>query len=191
MVKAILGLYQMQSGAILADGRDIRQLDPGEWRQAISYVPAHRHLFSGSIADNITLANPTASEVDIISAAKDTGLMDVEFEEFMPDGLDTQLNNQRLHAMPEDMKQRIILARSFAKPASIYLFDTPEQDLGASGIECVLKKLQHLRGVSSVVMLTNRAELIKLADRVLYVHGGQVTWNGTPTAFFEKRQKAA
>lgn len=191
ILKAILGLYQMQSGAILADGRDIRQLDPGEWRQAVSYVSAHRHLFTGSIAENIALANPTVTAADMNTSAKEAGLFDAEFEELMPDGLDTQLTNQRLHAMPEDMKQSIVLARAFAKPASIYLFDTPEQDLSTSGIDCIVNKLHKLRGKASVIMLTHRRELIEMADRVLYVNNGQVTWNGTPAAYFEIRSKAA
>jgi ATP-binding cassette subfamily C protein LapB len=187
----ILGLYPLQGGAILADGRDIRQLDPGEWRHAISYVPKHCHLFNGTIAQNIALSHPTATILDITAAAEDAGLLHFEFEEFMPDGLETNLSRQRIYAMPEDLKQRIVLARAFAKPAPFYLFDSPVQNLSASGIACVVSKVNTLRGKSTVIMLTERRELIEAADRVLYVSNGQVTWDGSPKAFLAKQLKAA
>ena len=191
ILKVILGLYPLQGGAILADGQDIRQLDLGEWRHAISYVPKDCHLFNGSIAQNIGLSNPTATIVEIAVAAEAAGLLHFEYEEFMPDGLETNLSRQRISAMPEDLKQRIVLARAFVKPASFYLFDSPVQNLSASGIGCVVKKLHQLRGRSTVIMLTQRWELIEAADRVLHVSGGQVAWDGTPKLFLEKQLKAA
>ena len=189
--KAILGLYPLQGGAILVDGRDIRQLDPGEWRHAISYVPKHCHLFNGSIAQNIALSNPTATIVEITAAAKDAGILHFEFEEFMPDGLETNLSRQRIYAMPEDLKQRIVLARAFAKPAPFYFFDSPVQNLSESGIGCVVRKLHELRGKSTVMMLTQDRKLIEAADRVLHVSGGQLAWDGSPRVFLEKQLKAA
>jgi ATP-binding cassette subfamily C protein LapB len=166
-------------------------LDPGEWRHAISYVPKHCHLFNGSIAQNIALSHPTATILEITAAAKEAGLLHFEFEEFMPDGLETNLSRQRIYAMPEDLKQRIVLARAFAKPAPFYLLDSPVQNLSASGIACVVTKLNALRGKSTVIMLTERRELIEAADRVLYVSSGQVTWDGSPKAFLAKQLKAA
>ena len=189
--KVVLGLYPLQGGAILADGRDIRQLDLGEWRHAISYVPKHCHLFNGSIAENIALSHPTATIVEIAAAAEQAGLLHFEFEEFLPNGLATHLSRRRIYALPEDLKQRIVLARAFAKPAPIYLLDSPVQNLSANGIDCVLRKLNKLRGKSTVIILTQRRELIEVADRVLLVSGGQVAWDGSPQLFLDRQLNAA
>ena len=120
--KVILGLYPLQGGAILADGRDIRQFDLGEWRHAISYVPKYCDLFYGTVAQNVALSNPLATSIEIAHAAKEAGVFDVEFEEFLPEDIETRLTRSRMLAMPEELKQRIMLARAFAKPSPFCLF---------------------------------------------------------------------
>lgn len=189
--KIILGLYPLQGGAILADGRDIRQLDPGEWRHAISYVPKNCQLFYGTIGQNIRLANPSATDVEIAQACREAGVFDTEFEEFMPEGLETRLTRPRMQALPDELRQRINLARGFAKPSPIYLFNSPSQNLSTRGVECLLKKLQMIRGKSSVIIVSQNPALIEASDRVLHMTAGQVTWQGSPHAYVEKKTKAA
>ena len=154
-------------------------------------MPKHCHLFNGSIAENIALSHPTATIVEIAAAAEQAGLLHFEFEEFLPNGLATHLSRRRIYALPEDLKQRIVLARAFAKPAPIYLLDSPVQNLSANGIDCVLRKLNKLRGKSTVIILTQRRELIEVADRVLLVSGGQVAWDGSPQLFLDRQLNAA
>jgi ABC-type bacteriocin/lantibiotic exporter with double-glycine peptidase domain len=191
ILKVILGLYPPQGGAILADGSDIRQLDPGEWRHAISYVPKYCDLFYGTLTQNIALSNPSATNVEIATAARETGVLDVEFEEFLPDGIETRLTRQRMQAIPDDLKQRLVLARAFVKPSPFCLLDSPEQNLSPSGVESLLRKVNAIRGKSTVIMVTQGTELIETADRILHTVGGQIVWQGSPQAYIEKHSKAA
>jgi ATP-binding cassette subfamily C protein LapB len=189
--KVILGLYPIQGGAILADGRDIRQFDLGEWRHAVSYVPKNCDLFYGTVAQNLALSNPLATSIEIARAAKEAGVLDVEFEEFLPEDIETRLTRSRMLAMPEELKQRIILARAFAKPSPFYLFDSPGQNLSPSGVKGLVRKVNAIRGKSTIIIITQRPELINAADRVLHMTAGQIVWEGSPQAYMEKKSKAA
>jgi len=191
ILKVILGLYPLQGGAILADGRDIRQLDPGEWRHAISYVPKYCDLFYGTLAQNIALSNPSATNIEITTAAEEAGVLDVEFEEFFPDGIETRQPRQRMQAMPDELKQRLVLARAFVKPSPVWLLDSPAQNLSPGGVAHLVRKINAIRGRSTVIMVTQRSELIETADRILHTNGGQIVWQGSPHAYTEKQSKAA
>jgi ABC-type multidrug transport system fused ATPase/permease subunit len=189
--KVILGLYPLQGGAILADGRDIRQFDLGEWRHAISYVPKYCDLFYGTVAQNVALSNPLATSIEIARAAKEAGVFDVEFEEFLPEDIETRLTRSRMLAMPEELKQRIMLARAFAKPSPFCLFDSPSQNLSPNGVKCLVRKVNAIRGKSTIIIVTQQPELIGTAHRVLHMTGGQIVWQGSPHAYKEKKSKAA
>ena len=191
ILKVILGLYPIQGGSILADGRDIRQFDPGEWRHAISYVPRYCDLFYGTLAQNIKLSHPSATNVEIVTAAEEAGLFDVEFEEFFPQGIETRQTRQRMQAMPDELKQRLILARAFIKPSPFWLLDSPAQNLSPAGVTHLLRKLRSVHGRSTVVMVTQRRELLNAADRILHTDSGQIVWQGSPQSYLEKKSKAA
>ena len=191
LLKMILGLYSPQSGAVLADGLDVRQLNAGEWRHAISYAPEHLQLFYGSVAQNLKLANPTATEVDITQAAEEMGVLDEEFSIYLPEGVETRLTGKRLRAMPDELKQRILLARTFVKPAPIYLLDSPANNLGDAGERLLMGKIARLRGKSTVIVVTHRRELMNMADRLIYLERGQVALDGPPEKVLARLAAAA
>lgn len=191
ILKVVLGLYPLQGGAVLADGLDVRQLDSGEWRHSISYVPKHFNFFYGSVAQNMKLANPTATQLDIARAAEEAGILNPEYEEFLPEGFETRLTGQRLLILPTELKQRLLLARAFVKPAPYVLLDSPAQNLSASGVDLIIKKLRNLHRRSTVVMVTQRTELIEAADRAIYMIGGQVASDGAPKDIIKRLAKAA
>ena len=172
------------------DGIDIRQLDTGELRHAISYVPKNFDLFYGSVAQNLRLANPTATDEHVQTIAEDSGLLDPDYEIFLPEGVETRLTNQRIIEMPNDLKQRIILARAFIKPAPFFLFDSPAQDLNAVGKEMFIHKLNQLRGNSTVIMLTQREDLIEQSDRVIGMVNGQIEFDVPVSRYLRVKQKS-
>jgi ABC-type bacteriocin/lantibiotic exporter with double-glycine peptidase domain len=190
-LKMILGLYVPQGGAVLADGLDVRQLNAGEWRHAISYAPEHLQLFYGSVAQNLKLANPTATDVDVTRAAEEAGVLDPEFALYLPEGVETRLTGQRLHAMPDELKQRILLARAFVKPAPIYLLDSPANNLGTAGQKLLMGKIARLRGRSTVIIVSHRREMMEMADRVIVLERGQVAIDGPAQKVMDRLGKAA
>lgn len=191
VLKVLLGLYPLQGGSVSIDGIDIRQLDPGEWRHAISYVPSTLNLFYGSVAQNMRLANPTATEVDMTLVAEELGLLDGEYAEYLPEGINTRLTSKLIAELPDDLKQRILLARSFVKPAPIHMYSAPSQKLNSDGKALLIKKLKELQGKSTVIMVTQERSLVQQVDKVIYMKDGQVLFVGDPETMIKKLSRAA
>ena len=189
ILKLIAGLYQPQAGAVLIDGIDIRQLDVGELRASIGYVPQHCHLFHGTIAQNLRLANPVASDAELAQAALDAGMLEDILA--LPDGFETRLTDRIQRQLPRGLKQRIILARAYVTQAPIFLFDEPAYHLDSTGDEALMRKLQQLRGRSTVFIVTQRPSHMRLADRLILLDSGMVALSGQPDAVLAKMQKAA
>ena len=189
ILKLIAGLYQPQAGAVTIDGIDLRQLDVGELRTSIGYVPQSCHLFHGTIAQNLRLASPTASDAELAQAAVDAGLLEDILS--LPDGFETRLTDQLQRQLPRGLKQKIILARAYVTQASIYLFDEPAYHLDAASDTALMRKLQQLRGQATVFIVTQRPSHMRLADRLIVLDSGTVALAGPPEAVLAKMQKAA
>ncbi len=191
ILKVLLGLYPIRGGAVLADDIDIRQLDPGEWRHAISYVPKNLDLFYGTVQQNLKLANPTVSEIDLATISEELGLTVGEYGEFLPEGLDTRLTSKRIAEMPNDLKQRILLARTLVKPSKIFFYDNPDQKLNPEGLELLKKILLSQKDNTTIIMVTQNESLIEMADRALYLKTGQIVFDGNPEDMLNRLSSAA
>ena len=178
LLKLLAGLYEPQSGFVTIDALDIRQMDKRELRGSFGYCPQQAHLFHGTIAQNIRLANPTASDAQVTKAAIDAGLLDRILA--MPDGFDTWLTDAELHQLSESFKHQMMLARAYIADAPIYLFDEAAAGLDHDGDECFRRKIQALAGHATVIMVTHRPSHMRLADRVIYLEEGQILRDGTP-----------
>lgn len=178
LLKLIAGLYPPQAGAVHIDGLDVRQLDPGELRHAIAFVPQKATLFHGTLDQNIRLAHPTASDTDIERACTDARVGD--YAEILSNGRDTRLNAEMQRQMPAALRQRIVLARAFVKDANIVLLDEPASGLDRSGEEGLLAKIESLRGKATVIMVSHRPSHMRAADRIVYMEYGQIVYDGRP-----------
>ena len=188
LLKLTAGLYQPQAGAVMMDGMDIRQLDLGELRDSVAYMPQHCHLFHGTIAQNLRLANPTASDDALSRAILDAGLLaDVMA---LSDGFETRITDQLQSQLPAGFKQRLMLARAFVKDVPVYLLDEPGNNLDQEGDAALMRKLQSLRGKATVILTTHRPSHMRLADRVVYLQGGRLLAEGTPDEILPKILKS-
>ncbi len=178
ILKLVAGLYEAQAGAVFIDGIDSRQMEVDELRNSISYVPQTCDLFYGTLAQNLRLANPIASDQDLAQAAMEAGLM----EEILlfPDGFETRLTDQLQRQLPTGTKQKINLARAYVKKAPIFLLDEPASGLDNTADELLRKKIQQLRGKATTLMVTHRPSHMRLADRVVHLDGGRVSLSGPP-----------
>ena len=153
-------------------------MDCAELRNVIAYVPQACHIFYGTIAQNLRLAEPMATDETLTDAARDAGLLDDILA--LPNGFDTRLNHELQPHLPSGFMQRLMLARAYVRNSTIYLLDEPTKTLDAEGEELFLRKLQKLREQATVVMVTHRPSHIQLADQVVYLEAGQVLVNGAP-----------
>jgi ATP-binding cassette subfamily C protein/ATP-binding cassette subfamily C protein LapB len=178
LFQSIIGLFQPQVGSILFDGLDVRQLDAAEWRASIGYAPDDLDFFYGTVKQNLLMADPGVSDSRLIEVTGQLGLLSYLEDHF--DGLETRLNGEILKQIPDNMKQRIVLARAFVKTVPLYLFDNPGTHLDFEGDKKFMAMIEALKGKATVIINTQRPSHMKLADRVVVMKSGQIAMMGTP-----------
>jgi ABC-type multidrug transport system fused ATPase/permease subunit len=183
------GLYPPTLGAVLVDDMDLRQIDPTEWRSQIAFLPETANFFYGTLAQNIRLSRPDASDAEIVRALKEMGLESEE--QLMGEGIDRRLTAADLENFSDALKQRLALARCFIKDAPIYLLDNPAASLDTASELHLLKKLAALKRRATVVFTTFRPSHMRLADRVILLKDGQVFLDGPPDRILERISAAA
>lgn len=179
ILKVMAGLYQAQAGAVLLDGLDIRQMTPHELRNAVTYAPQNRHLFHGTIAQNLRLAAPTASDDDLKAALAEAGALNEILA--LPDGLHTGLGDHAgARRLSTGLLQRISLARVYLRPSAVLLFDEPGQWLDELGDAALIESLQRRKGKQTIVIVTHRPSHLTFCDRVLLMENGRIVDTRSP-----------
>jgi len=178
LFQAIIGLFQPQVGSILFDGLDVRQLDAAEWRSSIGYAPDDLDFFYGTVKQNLLLSEPGAREERLKEVTEQLGLLAYLEESF--NGLETRLNGEVLKQIPDNMKQRIVLARALVKTAPLYLFDNPGTHLDFEGDKKFMAMIEALKGRATILINTQRPSHMKMADKVVVLRGGAIAMMGPP-----------
>jgi ATP-binding cassette subfamily C protein LapB len=185
IIKIIAGLYQPQAGTVLIDGVDTRQLEPGELRQSIAYLPQNANLFPGTVAENLRLCSPSATLDNLRDACAKAGVLsDVEL---LPLGFDTVLNDQ----FATSLVRKLALARAYLTEASIVLLDEPAVSGGDAQDDPLLQQLEALRGRATVLLVTHTSAYVRAADRVIVLRQGSVVHDGSPNELMAKLPRGA
>jgi ATP-binding cassette subfamily C protein/ATP-binding cassette subfamily C protein LapB len=168
---------------------DLRQIDPTEWRSQIAFLPETANFFYGTLAQNVRLSRPDASDAEVMRVLKEMGL-DGEAR-LMSEGIDRRLTAADFENFADALKQRLALARCFIKDAPLYLLDNPAAALDTASELHLLKKLSGLRGHATVLFTTFRPSHMRLADRLILLKDGQVALDGPPDKVLERMSAAA
>ena len=161
--KLLLGLYPLGEGDIRVNGMSMRESDLTDLRRQIAYVPQEPYLFQGSIAENIRMGRPEATEKEIREAAKQAHAHDFIME--FPEGYDTTVG-ERGNNLSGGQRQRIAIARAILKDTSIILLDEATSALDNESEQAVNEALRNLQGQKTILMIAHRPSTIELADRV-------------------------
>lgn len=161
--KLLLGLYPITDGDIRVNGTSMRECDLADLRRQIAYVPQEPYLFQGSIAENIRMGRPEATEEEIRQAAKQAHAHDFIME--FPEGYDTTVG-ERGNNLSGGQRQRIAIARAILKDTSIILLDEATSALDNESEQAVNEALRNLQGQKTILMIAHRPSTIELADRV-------------------------
>jgi ATP-binding cassette, subfamily C, bacterial CydCD len=164
LLGALLGFVPVHQGRISVGGSDLADLDPDAWRAQVAWVPQRPHLFARSIADNIRLGRPGATDADVDAAVVDAGLDGVVAG--LPDGLRTVLGEGGV-GLSTGERQRVALARAFVRDAPLLLLDEPTANLDGETEAVVLTAIRRLVVGRTVIMAAHRPSLLALADRVV------------------------
>jgi ATP-binding cassette subfamily C protein LapB len=185
IAKLILGFYQPTSGAILIDGIDTRQIDPADLRRNLGVVMQDVWLMTGTVKHNIAVGGFNPSDEDILEASQLAGVHD--FIAPHPDGYGLRLK-ERGEGLSGGQKQAIAIARALVNRPPILLMDEPTSAMDINGEKILIDKLKRQLITQTIVMITHRASIIDLVDRVIVIDGGKVVAQG-PKNDFMKPQK--
>jgi ABC-type bacteriocin/lantibiotic exporter with double-glycine peptidase domain len=177
LLKLLDRVYLPQAGIIRLDNIDIRQLNIADLRSRISYMPQNIEVFYGTVAQNLLLADPAATDAEMRWAVEMAGLMDDI--QALPQGFETRISNSRSDQLPQGFRQRLSLARTILKPASVVLLDEPGAGMDQAGEEALIRCIQYLRGRTTVLITSHRPGHMRLADTVIYMERGAVTAMGS------------
>lgn len=173
--KLILGLYQPTQGAVLIDGVDARQIDPVDLRRAIGHVPQDPLLFYGSLKHNLLLGAPYASEADMLQAARIAGVD--EFAAQHPKGYDMTIG-ERGDSLSGGQRQSIAVARALIHNPPILLMDEPSSNLDNQSEAMLRRRLQDAGQGKTIVLVTHRAALLELVERLIVIDAGKIVADG-------------
>ncbi len=170
LARALVGVWQAQSGSVRLDGNAPSELAPEACGRAVGYLPQDVALFQGTIADNIARFDEHASEAAIVAAARAAGIE--AMIECLPDGYRTNVSGGALSA---GQRQRIALARALFREPFLVVLDEPDANLDAEGTRALTRSIASVRrrGGIVVVMAHRRAALAGL-DQVLVLACGRV-----------------
>ena len=175
IARLIMGLYQPQSGAILADDTDYRQIDPADLRRNIAYIAQDVVLFSGSVRDNIAASMPHATEEAILNAAKLAGVHD--FIAGHPMGYDAPVGEHG-SSLSGGQRQAIALARAMIVDPKVLVCDEPtnamDMQAEASFKSYVAKETKD----KTFILITHKNTMLDMVDRLIIMDNGKLIMDG-------------
>ncbi|MBL4743219.1 MAG: type I secretion system permease/ATPase [Cycloclasticus sp.] len=184
--KLMLGMYEPQEGSILIDGTDIRQVDPSDLRRQIGYVPQDISLMFGSVKDNITLGSRYADDASVLHAAEVAGV--TRFVNRHPEGFDMPVGEHG-HSLSGGQRQSVAVARSLLLNPPIYIMDEPSNSMDNSTEARFKEKLAEQLDKKTLILVTHRASLLTLVDRLIVMDGSKIMADGPKDKVLEALKK--
>jgi ABC-type multidrug transport system fused ATPase/permease subunit len=182
LVTLIPRLYDVDAGAILVDGADVRSLDLASLRREVAVVSDDAFLFSASLGENIAYPRADASEDQILRAAERAGLG--ELLDDLPEGLDTLVGERGL-TLSGGQRQRVAIARALLAEPRILILDDATSSVDATTESRIKAALGEVMEGRTTFVIAHRLSTIALADEVLVLEDGQVAARGTHEELLE------
>ncbi|WP_339229111.1 ABC transporter ATP-binding protein [Oceanobacillus sp. FSL K6-2867] len=184
LISLIPRFYDVTAGSIKVDGMDIRDMKARALRDNIGMVLQDNILFSESIAMNIRMGNPNATDEEVIAAAKAANAHD--FIANLPSGYDT-LVGERGVKLSGGQKQRVAIARVFLKNPPILIFDEATSALDLESEHLIQETMEKLAADRTTFIVAHRLATITHADRIVVIENGEITEIGSHQELMEKQ----
>jgi ABC-type multidrug transport system fused ATPase/permease subunit len=182
LVMLIPRLYDVDEGAVLVDGADVRSVDPASLRREVAVVSDDAFLFSASLRDNIAYARPEASDDEVVASAVRAGLEGLLDD--LPDGLDTLVGERGL-TLSGGQRQRVAIARALLAEPRILILDDATSSVDATTESLIKSALTEVMEGRTTFVIAHRLSTIALADEVVVLEDGQVAARGTHQELLE------
>lgn len=182
LAKLLVGLHQADSGSLLVDGVDIRQVDVSDLRHNIGYVPQDIQLFSGTLRDNLVSGARYVDDELVVHAAELAGVH--EFARLHPQGYELQVG-ERGQQLSGGQRQNVALARALLLDPPILLLDEPTSAMDNTGEEALKQRLAKVVANKTLLLVTHRASMLSLVDRLIIIDRGQIIADGPKQTVME------
>ena len=177
--------YDATQGAVLVDGRDVREFPLSQLRQRVGVVPQRAQLFSGTIRENLLWGNPNATEADLWQALETAQARD--FVEEKPGGLDEPVA-QGGRNFSGGQRQRLTIARALVRKPEILILDDSASALDFATDAKLRRAIREMEGGPTVFIVSQRASSIRYADTIIVLDDGQAVGIGTHQQLLESCQ---
>ncbi|MEL6522027.1 MAG: ATP-binding cassette domain-containing protein [Pseudomonadota bacterium] len=177
ITRLLLRFFDPDSGVIRIDGTSIDSVSPLAVREAISIVPQDSVLFNETLRDNLIIARPEATEVEIRKALDLAQLKEMVTK--LPNGLDTAVG-ERGASLSGGERQRLAIARAVLKNPRILILDEATSALDTKTERSLLEALRLLTGRMTIIIIAHRLSTLALANRVLVLNHGNIVEQGQP-----------
>ena len=174
---AAMRFVEPDAGSILVGGTPLAALDPAAWRACVGWVPQAPHLFHGTIADNLRIARPDATDGQLRAALDGAQALDLVDE--LPKGIDTHVGEGGVRLSGGE-RQRIAIARALVRETPFLLLDEPTAHLDPGMEDAIATTLAGQSGTRTVIVISHRLRLAVDADLVAVVHEGRLVEAGAP-----------
>ncbi|MEU3751859.1 thiol reductant ABC exporter subunit CydD [Streptomyces olivoreticuli] len=190
LLDVLLGFARPTAGRVLVGGTDLSSLSPESWRDQVAWVPQRPHIFAGTVAENVRLARPDATDVQVREALRAAGALD--FVSMLHHGTDTRLGEDGA-GLSAGQRQRVALARAFLADRPVLLLDEPTANLDGETEAAVVEAVRRLAEGRTVLLVVHRPALLAVADRVIRLGARPVERQAVPAvpAARPERQGAA
>ncbi len=186
--RLLMKLYEPDSGAVLVDGTDVRQIDPSDIRKSLGVLLQDVILFHGSVRDNIAMATPHADDDMILRAANLAGVH--EFISQQPAGYDLVVG-ERGQTLSGGQRQCIALARSLLPDPPVVVLDEPTSMMDMLAENAFKQRMRDYLSGKTLVLVTHRPSLLDLVDRVIVISRGRVVADGPRDEVLKKGRSNA
>jgi len=171
VASVLLRFFVPQSGEVSVGGIDIARLDLDSLRRNVVLVPQDAYLFSGTIADNLRLARPDASEDEMLDALERAAGRQIIAR--LPDGLSSDVG-ERGNRLSGGERQRIAIARAFLTDAPVLVLDEATSSVDVESERTIQAALDRLSAGRTVLMIAHRLSTVRHADRIVVLDKGRV-----------------
>jgi ATP-binding cassette subfamily C protein LapB len=167
----LMGIYKPTAGQVTIDGANPSKVSPVKLASHIGYLPEKGVIFNGTIMENLTFFG-TIPEKDALQAADHLGVS--EAVALLPNGFKTTLSDSVTDPIPPGLKQRIAIARALATKPRIILFNNADRNLDRSGYNLVFKILGRLKKNTTLVIVSDDRNILRLADKEYFIVDGKL-----------------
>ncbi len=176
LVNLIPRLFDVTSGSVSVDGVDVRDLDPDLLWDRVGLVPQRPYLFSGTVASNLRLGRPDATDEELWRALEVAQARD--FVERMPDGLDSAISQGGTN-VSGGQRQRLAIARALVRRPEIYVFDDSFSALDVATDAALRSALVEETTDAAVLVVAQRVSTIRNAEQIVVLEDGRIVGVGT------------